>query len=40
MSARFNINLPQFPCVVELTSDPRSEIAEVWDHARDAFVTM
>jgi two-component system sensor histidine kinase UhpB len=26
--------------VVVLTSDPRSEIAEVWGHARDAFVTM
>jgi two-component system sensor histidine kinase UhpB len=40
MSARFNINLPQYPCVVELTSDPRSEIADVWDHASDAFVAM
>ncbi len=40
MSARFNINLPQYPCVVELSSDPRSEIADVWDHARDAFVAM
>jgi two-component system sensor histidine kinase UhpB len=25
---------------VVLTSDPRSEIAEVWGHVRDAFVTM
>ena len=40
MSARFNITLPQFPCVVELTSDPRSEIADVWDHVRDAFTVM
>ncbi len=40
LSARFNISLPQYPCVVELTSDPRSEIADVWDHARDAFVAM
>lgn len=40
LSARFNINLPQYPCVVELTSDPRSEIADVWDHASDAFVAM
>lgn len=40
MSARFNINLPQYPCVVELVSDPRSEIAEVWGNARDAFMAM
>ena len=40
LSARFNINLPQYPCVVELTSDPRSEITDVWDHASDAFVAM
>ncbi len=40
MSARFNIRLPQYPCVVTLTSDPRSEIADVWNHARDAFLTM
>ena len=40
LSARFNIKLPQYPCVVELTSDPRSEIADVWDHASDAFVAM
>jgi len=26
--------------VVELTSDPRSEITDVWDHASDAFVAM
>lgn len=40
MSAQVHINLPQYPCVVQLTSDPRSELAEVWTHARDAFVTM
>lgn len=40
MTARFNINLPQYPCVVELTSDPRSEIADAWDHARDTFAAM
>lgn len=40
LTARIPIALPQFPCVVVLTSDPRSEIAEVWDHVRDAFVTM
>jgi len=40
MVSRIPINLPQYPCVVELTSDPRSEIAEVWDHVRDAFITM
>jgi len=40
MSARFNISLPQYPCVVVLTSDPRSELAEVWDHVRDAFTVM
>src|ERR1700743_2376926 len=40
MSARFNINLPKYPCVVTLTSDPRSEIADVWDHVRDSFVAM
>jgi two-component system, NarL family, sensor histidine kinase UhpB len=40
MSASININLPQYPCVVRLTSDPRSEIADVWSHARDAFLGM
>lgn len=40
MSARININLRKYPCVVVLTSDPRSELAEVWDHVRDAFVTV
>lgn len=40
MTARININLPEYPCVVQLTSDPRSEIADVWKHARDAFLVM
>ncbi|MEY4966476.1 MAG: hypothetical protein RL274_2059 [Pseudomonadota bacterium] len=40
LASRIPINLPQFPCVVVLTSDPRSEIAEVWDNARNAFLTM
>ena len=40
MFTRVNINLPKFPCVVVLTSDPRSELAEVWDHVQDAFLTM
>jgi two-component system sensor histidine kinase UhpB len=40
MTARLNISLPQYPCVVELISDPRSEIADVWDHARDTFTAM
>jgi two-component system sensor histidine kinase UhpB len=40
MASSIHINLRQYPCVVQLISDPRSEIAEVWDHARDAFVTM
>jgi len=40
LSAEISINLPKYPCVVKLTSDPRSELAEAWSHARDAFVTM
>jgi two-component system sensor histidine kinase UhpB len=40
MTAQLNINLPQYPCVVELVSDPSSEIADVWDHARDTFAAM
>jgi two-component system sensor histidine kinase UhpB len=40
LSSRIPINLPGFPCVVVLTSDPRSEISEVWYNARNAFVTM
>lgn len=40
LSARIPIALPQFPCVVVLTSDPRSELAEVWGHVRDAFAIM
>ena len=40
MSSAIHINLRQYPCVVQLTSDPRSELAEAWGQARDAFVTM
>src|SRR5579863_732399 len=40
LSARIPIALPKYPCVVVLTSDPSNEIAEVWSHARDAFVIM
>jgi two-component system sensor histidine kinase UhpB len=40
LSSRIPINLPGYPCVVVLSSDPRSEISEVWDNARNAFVTM
>src|SRR5262249_31571367 len=39
-SVRIPISLPQYPCVVVLTSDPRAEVAEVWNNARDAFVIM
>jgi two-component system sensor histidine kinase UhpB len=34
------ISLPQFPCVLKLVSDPRSEMAQVWSHAVTAFLTM
>jgi two-component system sensor histidine kinase UhpB len=40
LSAAIPINLPRFPCVVRLNSDPRSEIADVWGRARDAFLAM
>ena len=40
LSSRIPINLPGFPCIVVLTSDPRSEISEVWGNARNAFMTM
>ncbi len=39
-TARLPIALPGFPCMVVLTSDPGNEIAEVWNHARDMFVTL
>ena len=39
-TANLPIALPQFPCLVTLTSDPANEIAEVWSNARDALVTM
>ena len=40
LTARIAIALPRYPCVVVLTSDAHSEIAEVWGHVRDAFVIM
>lgn len=40
LTATIPISLPQFPCVLTLTSDPRSELAEVWEHAFNAFLTM
>lgn len=39
-TARIPIALRGFPCTVLLTSDPRSEIADVWHHARDSFRIM
>jgi len=40
LTARIPIALPGYPCVVVLTSDPRSEIAEIWGPVRDAFFIM
>lgn len=40
LSARIPIALPNYPCVVVLTSDPSNEIAGVWSHMRDAFTIM
>jgi two-component system sensor histidine kinase UhpB len=40
LTARIPIALPGYPCMLVLTSDPRSEIAEVWGHVRDAFLIM
>jgi two-component system, NarL family, sensor histidine kinase UhpB len=40
LSVTIPIELPQFPCVVELTSDPSSELAQLWEYALNAFVTM
>jgi two-component system sensor histidine kinase UhpB len=40
LTARFPIALPGYPCLVVLTSDAHSEIAEVWGHVRDAFAIM
>jgi two-component system sensor histidine kinase UhpB len=40
LTSRIPITLPGYPCTVVLTSDPRSELAEVWGHVRDAFVIM
>lgn len=39
-TARVPIAMPGFPCLVVLTSDPGNEIAEVWNHARDMFITL
>lgn len=40
LTVRVPIALRGYPCVVELTSDPGNEIAEVWSHARDMFSIM
>ena len=40
LTTRIPIALPAFPCLVVLTSDPISEIAEIWGPVRDAFVIM
>lgn len=40
LTVRIPVALPGYPCVMVLTSDPRSEIAEVWGHVRDAFLIM
>jgi two-component system sensor histidine kinase UhpB len=40
LTNRIPIALPGYPCVMVLTSDPRSEIAEIWGPVRDAFVIM
>ncbi|HKU54081.1 MAG TPA: histidine kinase [Rhizomicrobium sp.] len=40
LTARIPIALPGYPCMVVLTSDAHSEIAEVWGHVRDAFAIM
>lgn len=40
LTVRIPVALPGYPCVMVLTSDPRSEMAEVWGHVRDAFLIM
>jgi two-component system sensor histidine kinase UhpB len=40
LTTRIAIALPRYPCMVVLTSDAHSEIAEVWGHVRDAFIIM
>jgi two-component system, NarL family, sensor histidine kinase UhpB len=40
LSATIPIAMQKYPCTVVLTSDPSNEIAGVWSHVRDAFVTM
>lgn len=34
------LNLPKFPCVLQIASDPAIRIAEEWVDARNAFLTM
>lgn len=40
LSITIPINLPQFPCVLQLLTDPRSEMAQSWGHVVTAFLTM
>jgi two-component system sensor histidine kinase UhpB len=40
LTVHIPVSLPGYPCVMALTSDPQSELAEVWGHVRDAFVIM
>jgi len=40
LTVRIPVALPGYPCVMVLSSDPRSEMAEVWGHVRDAFLIM
>jgi two-component system sensor histidine kinase UhpB len=40
LSITIPINLPQFPCVVQLVTDPRSEMAQIWSHVVASFLTM
>ena len=40
LTTRIPIALPAYPCVMVLTSDPRSELAEVWAPVRDTFGIM
>jgi two-component system sensor histidine kinase UhpB len=40
LSANIPLNLPKFPCVLQIVSDPAIRIAEEWDDARNAFITM
>lgn len=40
LSITIPINLPQFPCVMQLVTDPRSEMAQIWSHVVASFLTM